>query len=70
MNDSETERARATAEDLIEALSAYQHELSALTSDLPGVAPLRRAVGAALAQACCWISDRDAGNRGLGRTTH
>ena len=70
MNDSDIERARATAEDLLDILSACQHELTALASDLPGVAPLRRAVGAALAEACCWISDRDAGNGDLGRTTH
>jgi len=70
MNDLETERARAAAADLIEALCAYEDELSTLSRDLPGVARLRQAVGAALAEACSWISAGDAGDGDALRITH
>lgn len=70
MNNIETERARAAAEDLVDLLSAYEIELCALEQGAPGVAPLREAVGAALAQVSFWISDRDAELRRITRTTH
>jgi hypothetical protein len=70
MRDIQEERVRMAAEELVELLSAYDHELSALAQDLPGVAPLRQAVGAALAEACFWISDRDAEQGRVSRTTH
>jgi archaellum biogenesis protein FlaJ (TadC family) len=70
MFESEAERARVTAEDLIRVLSAYDDELGDLAQNLPGVVALREAVGAALAQACRCILDRDAGIGGPGRTTH
>jgi hypothetical protein len=70
MNDIETERARAAAEDLVDLLSAYELELSAIELEAPSVAPLREAVGAALAQVSFWISDRDAEIRRASRTTH
>jgi hypothetical protein len=60
MSDFDTERARETAEDLVAVLSAYELELSALAQSAPGVAPLREAVGAAIARVAFWISDRDA----------
>ena len=70
MSDIETERARAAAEDLVDLLSAYEIELSALEQDAPGVAPLREAIGAALAQVSFWISDRDAEHRRVTQTVH
>jgi hypothetical protein len=69
MDDTDT-RVRATAENLIEVLSAYDDELSDLAQDVPGVAPLREAIGAALAEACTWISQRDAGYGVQSRMTH
>ncbi len=70
MNDIEIERARAAAEDLVDLLSAYEHELILLEQDTPGLGRLRAAVGAALAEASYWISDRDAEVGGAPRTTH
>lgn len=70
MSDIETERARAAAEDLVDLLSAYELELSALEHEAPGVAPLREAVGTALAQVSFWISDRNAEHRRITATMH
>ena len=70
MFETEAERARATAEDLIRVLSAYEDELGDLAQDLPGVGALREAIGAALAHACRCVLDRDAGIAGPGHTTH
>lgn len=70
MSDIETERVRAAAEDLVDLLSAYEHELSALEQATPGVASLREAVGTALAQVSFWISDRDAEHRRITATMH
>jgi hypothetical protein len=70
MSEIETARARAAAEDLVDLLSAYELELLALEGSAPGVATLREAVGAALAQVSFWISDRDAELRRITRTTH
>ena len=70
MNDIDIERARATAEDLVDLLSAYEHELILLEQETPGLGRLREAVGAALAEASYWISDRDADVGVQGRTTH
>jgi hypothetical protein len=69
MSDFETARAREAAEDLVDLLSAYELELSALEQEAPGVAPLREAVGLALARVTFWISDRDAENRSAGSET-
>lgn len=70
MSDFDTERAREAAEDLVAVLSAYELELSALAQAAPGVAPLREAVGAAIAQVAFWISDRDEGDGPVSRTRH
>ena len=69
MSDFETARAREAAEDLVDLLSAYELELSALEQEAPGVAPPREAVGLALARVTFWISDRDAENRSAGSET-
>jgi len=70
MNQIETERALAAAEDLVDLLSAYEIELCALEQEAPGVAPLREAVGAALAQVSFWLSDRNVEARRVSQTTH
>jgi hypothetical protein len=70
MPESDTERARAAAHELIQLLSAYEDELSALAEEMPGVAPLRAAVGAALAEACYWITDQGLADDSYRTTTH
>lgn len=70
MSDIETERARETAEDLVALLSAYELELSIMEQETPAVGPLRQAVGAALARAVSWISDRDAESGCVSQTRH
>jgi hypothetical protein len=70
MNNIDIERARATAEDLVDLLSAYENELIALEQETPGLAKLREAVGAALAEASYWISDCTAEFGGAPRITH
>ena len=70
MNDIESERAHAAASDLVDLLSAYEHELILLELENPGLMRLRQAVGAALAEASCWISDRDAELGAAPRTAH
>ena len=70
MNEIDTERARAAAEDLVDLLSAYENELLLLEQEAPGLIRLREAVGAALAEASDWISDCDACSPRASRTTH
>ena len=70
MNELDTERARATAEDLVDLLSAYENELLLLERVAPGLARLREAVGAALAEASDWISDWDTEPPRTPRITH
>lgn len=70
MSDIDTARAREAAEDLVDLLSAYENELSALEQQAPGVAPLREAVGLALARVAFWISDRDAEDDSASQTRH
>ena len=70
MSDIETERAREAARDLVNLLSAYELELTALEQDTPGVAPLRQAVGVALVQVAYWISDHGAEPAPSLRTRH
>ncbi|WP_374472546.1 hypothetical protein [Phenylobacterium sp.] len=54
---TDKERAREIAQNLVDLLSSYEEELIALERDAPGVGPLRRAVGMAIAEACYLISD-------------
>lgn len=70
MSNFDTSRAREAAEDLVDLLSAYEMELSALEQGTPGVAPLREAVGLALARVTFWISDRDAEDGSAAETRH
>ena len=53
-------RTRALARNLVELLSSYEEELMLLERGVPGVAPLRRVVGAAIAEACYLIADEPA----------
>jgi hypothetical protein len=57
---SDIERARLVARNLVEVLTSYEEELMALEREAPGVGPLRRAVGMAIAEACYVISDDSA----------
>ncbi|HEX3700681.1 MAG TPA: hypothetical protein VHV27_08415 [Phenylobacterium sp.] len=61
MAQTDPERTRQVARNLVELLTAYEEELMALERDTPAIGPLRRAVGMAIAEACYWISD------GIGR---
>jgi len=70
LTDIERALAEAAAQDLLDLLGAYAEELRALAPDLPGVAALREAVGAALAEASCSVSDRDVGRRPPRRMMH
>ncbi|RAK63051.1 hypothetical protein [Phenylobacterium kunshanense] len=45
------------AQNLVEFLLSYEEELIQLERDLPAYAPLRRAVGISIAEACYFISD-------------
>ena len=46
------------AQNLVELLMSYEEELIQLERDAPCFAPLRRAVGIAIAEACYSISDQ------------
>ena len=70
MPEIDAERAREAAEDIVDLLSAYELERSALEQEAPGVGPLREAVGAALAQVSDWISHREAELGRISHTTH
>lgn len=60
MTQTDAERAKDVARNLVELLTAYEEELMGLERDTPAVGPLRRAVGMAIAEACYWISDESA----------
>jgi hypothetical protein len=57
MSVAKSDRARAIARELVELLSSYEEELLALEQGRPALAPFRRAVGMAIAEACYWVSD-------------
>ncbi len=54
----DSDRAGRLAQNLVELLSPYEEELIELERDFPQCAPLRRALGIAIAEACYAISDR------------
>ena len=56
----DSEHARRLAQNLVELLTPYEEELIQLERDAPALAPLRRAVGIAIAEACYCISDKTA----------
>lgn len=53
----DSERGRQLAQNLVELLMSYEEELIQLEQGVPAYAPLRRAVGIAIAEACYFISD-------------
>jgi hypothetical protein len=59
------EYSRRLAQNLLELLSPYEEELIQLERDTPAFAPLRRAVGIVIAEACYTISDRPAAQESL-----
>jgi uncharacterized protein (DUF4213/DUF364 family) len=52
------EHPRRLAQALVELLAPYEEELIELERDAPSLAPLRRAVGIAIAEACYCITDQ------------
>jgi hypothetical protein len=61
MGQTNTERARTLAQNLVELLSSYEEELMALELDSPAMGQLRRAVGITIAEACYLITDQAIG---------
>lgn len=49
--------ARRLAQNLVELMASYEEELIELERQSPVLAPLRRAVGIVIAEACYCISD-------------
>lgn len=54
----DSEHGKQLAQNLVELLMSYEEELIQLEHDTPAFAPLRRAVGIAIAEACYFISDQ------------
>jgi hypothetical protein len=57
MSQTNAERARALAQNLVEILTSYEEELMALEIQSPAIGQLRRAVGITIAEACYMITD-------------
>jgi hypothetical protein len=53
----DAEHGKRLAQNLVELLAPYEEELILLERDAPAFAPLRRALGIAIAEACYVISD-------------
>jgi S-adenosylmethionine hydrolase len=58
MSQTDAERARVLAQNLLEILTSYEEELMMLERADPGVGQLRRAVGITIAEACYVITDQ------------
>ncbi|MEW5686117.1 MAG: hypothetical protein AB1942_14455 [Pseudomonadota bacterium] len=54
----DSDHGKQLAQNLVEFLMSYEEELIQLERDAPAYAPLRRAVGIAIAEACYFISDQ------------
>ena len=59
MTSIEADRARDLARELVEIFTAYEEELMELERTSPALAPLRRAVGMTIAEACFLIAGRN-----------
>jgi len=57
MSQTNAQRARVLAQNLVEILSSYEEELMALELQSPAMGQLRRAVGITIAEACYMITD-------------
>ncbi|WP_309606099.1 hypothetical protein [Phenylobacterium sp.] len=58
MIQTNSERTRSLARNLVEILTAYEEELMAVERETPAMGQLRRAVGIAIAEACYLITDQ------------
>jgi hypothetical protein len=58
MSQTDAERARVLAQNLVEILTSYEEELMTIERASPGVGQLRRAVGITIAEACYVITDQ------------
>jgi hypothetical protein len=56
----DSELGKRLAQNLVELLTPYEEELIQLEQEAPSFAPLRRAIGIAIAEACYFISDNAA----------
>ena len=61
MSQTNAQRARVLAQNLVEILSSYEEELMALELQSPAMGQLRRAVGITIAEACYIVTDDAAG---------
>ena len=58
MNQTNAERARTLAQNLVEILTSYEEEMMAIEREAPAMGQLRRAVGITIAEACYLITDQ------------
>jgi hypothetical protein len=61
MSQTNAERARVLAQNLVELLTSYEEELMALELQTLAMGQLRRAVGITIAEACYLITDEAVG---------
>ena len=61
MSQSDADRTRVLAQNLVEILTSYEEELMALEREVPAMGQLRRAVGITIAEACYLITDQELG---------
>ena len=61
MSQTNAERARVLAQNLVEILTSYEEELIAIELEAPALGQLRRAVGITIAEACYLITDQSVG---------
>ena len=59
MSQTDAERARTLAQNLVEILTSYEEELMALERESPAIGQFRRAVGITIAEACYLITDQN-----------
>jgi hypothetical protein len=59
MGQTDVDRAKTLAQNLVEILTSYEEELMALEREAPAVGQLRRAVGITIAEACYLITDQN-----------
>jgi hypothetical protein len=61
MSQTNADRARVLAQNLVEILTSYEEELMAIELEAPATGQLRRAVGITIAEACYLITDQAVG---------
>jgi hypothetical protein len=70
MGQSAAGLARDIARSLVDVLTTYEEELTALERETPAVAPLREALGVAIADACHVICQTATGRAGPAARAH